>query len=212
MSAASGILSSSWILDSGATHHMTSDATRLVDLVPTHLTSQVRTADGTLLSVTQSGRLTPTSTSPVSLPTVHHVPGLALSLISVSQLTDLGLTVTFTSSACVVQDRLSGQRIGIGHRVGGLYYLDRLQLSPSTPTASASVLAVVSSPDRWHRRLGHLSSARLKLLSSSGVLGHVSSSPLSTCMGCRLAKHLALPFSSSESVSVASFDLVHSDI
>ena len=81
---------------------MTSDATQLVDLQPTHLTSQVRTANGTLLSVIQSGRLTssPTSTSSIALPDVH-VPGLALSLISVSQLTDLGLTVTFTSSACV---------------------------------------------------------------------------------------------------------------
>ena len=38
MSTASGI-SSSWILDSGATHHITSDATKLVDLRPTHLTS-----------------------------------------------------------------------------------------------------------------------------------------------------------------------------
>ena len=38
------------------------------------------------------------------------------------------------------------------------------------------------------------------------------SSPLSTCTGCRLAKHLPLPFSPSEHVSVASFDLVHSDV
>ena len=95
MSVASGMTSSSWILDSGATHHMTSDATQLVDLRPTHLTSQVRTADGTLLSIAQSGRLTfsPSSTFSIALPDVHHVPGLALSLISVSQLTDLGLTV-----------------------------------------------------------------------------------------------------------------------
>ena len=82
---------------------MTSDATQLVDLRPTHLTSQVRTADDTLLLVTQSGRLTSSSsTSSIALPDVHHVPGHALSLISVSQLTDLGLIVTFTSSACVV--------------------------------------------------------------------------------------------------------------
>ena len=103
--------------------------------------------------------------------------------------------------------------LGIGHRVGGLYHLDRLQLSASaTTTVDVSVSAVACSPDRWHRRLGHLSSARLKLLSSSGVLGSVSLSPLSACMGCRLAKYQTLPFPSSESVSVASFDLVHSDI
>ena len=62
-------MTSSWILDSGATHHMTFDATQLVDLRPTHLTSRVRTADGTLLSVTQSGRLTSTSTPLLYCPT-----------------------------------------------------------------------------------------------------------------------------------------------
>ena len=79
-------------------------------------------------------------------------------------------------------------------------------------TVVVSVTTVACSPDRWHRRLGHLSSARLKLLSSSGVLGYVFSSLLSVYMGCMLAKHPILPFPSSESVSVASFDLVHSDI
>ena len=82
---------------------------------------------------------------------------------------------------------------------------------------SASVSATVSSSagcslTRWNSRLDHLSSARLKLLISLGALGSVSLSPLSVCMGCRLAKHLALPFSSSESISDASFDLVHSNI
>ena len=105
MSVASGMTSTSWILDSGATHHMTSDATHLVDLTPIH--SSVRTADGTSLPVTQCGRLVPTTHQSVALPTVHHVPGLALNLISVSQLTDHGLTVTFTFSACVVQDHHS---------------------------------------------------------------------------------------------------------
>ena len=72
-----------------------------------------------------------------------------------------------------MQDHLLGQRIGIGHRVGGLYHLDHLQLSASATTAVVSVLAAACSPDRWHRRLGHLSTARLKLLSSLGVLGCV---------------------------------------
>ena len=61
-----------------------------------------------MLSVTQFGRLTftPTSHSFIALPDVHHVSGLALKLIFVSQFTDHGLTVTFTSSACIVQDPL----------------------------------------------------------------------------------------------------------
>ena len=49
-------------------------------------------------------------------------------------------------------------------------------------------------------------------MSSSGSLGSVSSSPLSPYIGCRLAKHHALPFSLSESLSSAPFNLVHSNI
>ena len=68
---------------------------------------------------------------PLTLPTVHHVPGLALNLVSVSQLTDHGLTVTFSSSTCSVQDHLSGRRIGTDRRVGGLYHLGHLYLPAS---------------------------------------------------------------------------------
>ena len=136
MSAASGMPSASWILDSSATHHMTSDATHLVDLSPVH--SSVRTADGTSLPVTQCGHLTPTIHSSVALPTVHHVPGLALNLVSVSQLTDHGLTVTFTSSCCFVQDHHIGQRVGTGRQVGGLYHLEHLRFPISATSTSAS--------------------------------------------------------------------------
>ena len=71
MSATSGMFSSSWILDSGATHHMTSDATCLADLSSVSSSSSVRTADGTLLPVMQCGRLT---TPALALPDVHYVP------------------------------------------------------------------------------------------------------------------------------------------
>ena len=75
MFVASSITSSLWILDSGATHHMTSDATKLVDLSLTPSSSQVCTTDNTLLSVVQHGRLIPTSTahSSIALPDVHHL-------------------------------------------------------------------------------------------------------------------------------------------
>ena len=102
-------------------------------------------------------------------------------------------------------------------RVGRLYHLEHFNLLASIPSTSASTytpkfVISVCSTDRWHRRLDHLSSAHLKLLTSSGTLGTVLSRPLPTCMGCRLAKRMALQFSSSGSISVVSFDLVHYDI
>ena len=113
-----------------------------------------------------------------------------------------------------MQDHLTGRRIGIGRRVGGLYHHEHFHL-PTLASASicaSDIVASVCFLDRWHCRLGHLSSAHLKLLANSGTLSPVTSSPLSSCKGCRLAKHLALPFSSSEYISSASFDLVHSDV
>ena len=163
------------------------------------------------MPVTQCGRLYSCS---FDLPTVHHVPGLALNLIFVSQLTDHGLTVTFSSTGCFVQDHLTGRRIGTGCRVGGHYHLEHLRLpaSASDSICTSASIASLCSLDSWHCRLGHLFIDRLKLLSSSGSLGSVSSSSLSMCTSCRLAKHLTLPFYSSDTVFVASFDLVHSDV
>ena len=89
------------------------------------------------------------------------------------------------------KDHLTGQKVGTGRRVGGLYYLESLCLPASASTSSTSASASVSdtaasacSLDRWHRRLGHPSRARLHTLSSSGSLGRVSSSPFSPCIGC----------------------------
>ena len=42
------------------------------------------------------------STSALSLPHTYYVYNLALNLVSVSQLCDLGLTVLFSSTGCVV--------------------------------------------------------------------------------------------------------------
>ncbi|XP_072950376.1 uncharacterized protein [Typha angustifolia] len=53
-------------------------------------------------------------------------------------------------------DPSTGQRIGIGSRIHGLYYLDQLHL-PS-PRPSACPVTPLPLSDLWHRRLGHVSS------------------------------------------------------
>ena len=100
-----------WILDSGASFHMTPHRDHLcaVNSVPSPLT--VQTADGTSLSVAARGIL---STSSFHVLAVSHVPKLTMQLLSVGQLTDLGCRVILDSDSCCVQDRRTGTLVGIG--------------------------------------------------------------------------------------------------
>ena len=93
---------SPWILDSGASFHMTPDSTSLTSVGPPVFPISVQTADGTPLAVSSQGTLLSTD---FSVPVVSHVPQLTMQLLSVGQLTDLGCRVGFDSHTCFVQDR-----------------------------------------------------------------------------------------------------------
>ena len=67
--------------------------------------SPIYTADESLLSVDHVGHI---STPTIALPHTYYVPKLTLNLISVGQLCELGLTVLFSSTGCVVQDPQTG--------------------------------------------------------------------------------------------------------
>jgi len=108
--------------------------------------------------------------------------------------------------------------VGTGPRRGDsqcLWELDWLRLpssasllpSPGSP-ASTSAASPTTSFAQWHRRLGHLSGARLSSLVGSGVLGPVSSDTALHYTGCKLGKQSQLPYSSSESVSTSPRNLL----
>ncbi len=66
-------------------------------------------------------------------------------------------------------------------------------------------------------RLVQISVSRLRHLAKLGCLGDFrfqssDSFDVSSCMGCKLAKHLALPFQSSDTVTTAPVMIIHSDI
>jgi len=64
----------------------------------------------------------------------------------------------------------------------------------------------------WHSCLDHVSSSRLKFLTSTGALENLKTCDISDCSGCKLAKYFALPFNQSISVSSSPFDLIYSDV
>ena len=105
----------------------------------------------------------------------------------------------------------------MGQAVGrGLYILDELRVPDvaafSVNLSSFRLSSSSSSFYLWHSRLGHVSGSCLKYLDSTGALGKLQTHDISDCCGCKLAKFSALPFYKSVSVSLAPFDLIHSDV
>ena len=94
-----------------------------------------------------------------------------------------------------------------------MFPVDNFCLPFVAPVSVAAAAAVSSIPSLalWHARLGHASSSRVQQLASRGLLGLVSTENFD-CVSCQLGKQPALPFNSSESISIDIFDLIHFDI
>jgi hypothetical protein len=199
----------SWVLDSGALFHVTSDRSQLGTCMPITDGASVQIADDTSCHVTYKGSL---CNSQFSVSDISLVPQLSMDLLSVGQITDQNCFVGFDSSSCFIQDRQSGTVIGTGRRrrdSSRLYVLDSLHL-PSAYIAHVSSAAYTISFAQWHQRLGHLCGSRLSSLVNRGCLGLTSIESSFHCKGCKLGKQIQLPYLSSASYSAQPFDIVHS--
>lgn len=100
---------SSWYFDSACCNHMTSDNSLFTTKALTSHLPAIHTANGSHMHVHHIGQI---FNSKVSLPDTYFIPQFTLNLISVGQLCELGLNVTFSSTGCLVQDPKTGQKYG----------------------------------------------------------------------------------------------------
>ena len=124
--------SPTWLLDSSCCNHMTSSS----DVVPSHTSTSlltIYTANGSPMHVSHFGNV---STPAMSVSNVFQIPKLTHNLLSVGQLTELGFSLTFSSTGVVVQDSQMGQIVGTARKIGRLFELIFLHLPSSRLSVS----------------------------------------------------------------------------
>ena len=155
-----------WIIDSGASKHICSNANLFSFLKPVW-NSTISLPNNVTILVRLYGdiQLAPH----FILKNVLFVPQFKFNLLSVSTLTsDSDLTINFFPDHFLIQDHHNSIMIGNGNKFQDLYILDFHNLS----SASVNSVNLVSFPinnvpfHTWHNRLGHLSFKQLQFLNS----------------------------------------------
>jgi hypothetical protein len=198
-----------WVMDSGATTHVTNNQGNLTSShSPPNMNScSIVVGNGSKMPIYSIGSTTLTN-HPFHL---HHVlfsPQLIKNLISVRKCTrDNSVSVQFDPYGFFVKDLATKQILMHSSSSGEVYpfYGDL-----NTPDGA---LTVSSTRDFWHSRLGQPSSASLSRLSldlPSPCNKYSTASPI--CEACQLGKQPRLPFSSPSSYTISPFQLVHCDL
>ncbi|KAA0067137.1 Cysteine-rich RLK (RECEPTOR-like protein kinase) 8 [Cucumis melo var. makuwa] len=128
-----------WILDSGATDHLTGSSKHFISYVPCVGNEEIRIADDSLAPIADKGQIVPFDG--FSLQNVLHVPKLSYNLLSISKITrELHCKVIFLPESVYFQDMSSGRTIGTARHSRGLYILD-----DNTSCSSLSRISLLSS-------------------------------------------------------------------
>lgn len=215
-----------FIVDSGASAHMVNDD-KLVEDRRQNLCN-ISVANGQTITSNFIGKISISPT--VCLSNVLVVPNLSNNLISVSQMTNEGYVVVFNNDGCNIfkkNGKTTGNPIISAKRINGLYKFS-IQQGRSLPPEHSKLLHSRQETVRalkadylpyslWHKRLGHLHDAGLRMLGEGnqccGVLLQKEDNPVSSCVSCLTGKMHKASFPVASSSRAASpLDLIHSDV
>ncbi|KAJ9541873.1 hypothetical protein OSB04_028379 [Centaurea solstitialis] len=198
---------SPWLLDTGATHHVTHDLSNLALHQPYDGTEEIVIGDGAGVPITHtdSTSFLTSSAIPLILSNILCAPRMTRNIMSIYKLClENNLLIEFSSNSFVIKDRLTGAHLTSGPSKQGIYEW------PSNPSILAFSTIKASAID-WHHRLGHPSLAIFKSLVSTFKLD-VPRAFSFNCNSCQCNKSHKLPFSQSTLISHAPLDLVYTDL
>ena len=190
------IAEAKWVLDSGATHHMTSNRTQFQDITPVR--TAISVANGATMMAEGEGDVTLNlevngTKNEVILKKVLYVPVMGSSgLVSVRCIQAAGGVVSFAENTVSITH---GQKLhGIAKLQHNPYILQTAD--PIVANTTMSVVAQRAKVDEkhgtfldWHRRLGHISFDKVKQLADDHPEMVIDGSRTNqTCVSCIEAK------------------------
>ena len=186
----------SWLVDSGASRHMTGHCEALTSYRKKKFTTQVELGDDSTYKIEGVGStsLQLDSGTVLHINDVLYVPGLKRNLLSIASLEDKGYKVLFMDKKVFLweKDEELSSIVQIMVREGRLYK----NFEDST---HALVHHTVDPCEIWHIRFRHLHYTTLPVLQNM-VIGMLEVSPKhdGICKGCALGKNTKKSFSRSK--------------
>lgn len=193
-----------WILDSGASHHMTPLSFILEDIRVLQKPFYITVPTGEAVLVERIGKLSLDKN--IKLVNVLIVPKFSCNLISIHRLTcDLKCMVTYHSDSCVIQDLATRRMIGSGSLQNGVYVFKGMEQGAAYATNHHDTTAL------WHCRMGHPSAQALQQLSNL-INCSFDFNKIDCCDICHRSKQCRPSFSQSMNKAESPFDLIHCDL
>ncbi|KAB2598442.1 hypothetical protein D8674_001362 [Pyrus ussuriensis x Pyrus communis] len=207
-----------WIVDSGASHHITSDISALSQVIPFEGSEKITIGNGTGLPIKNIGStMLKTPTCSLVLNKVLHVPNIARSLLSVKQLcADNKSWFICDDSEFFVQDKKTKEIVYHGKsRPEELFQIPVVTSAKGfqfTTKYPAAYLGKAVKNNVWHQRLGHPAQDVLTTMLKQSNIPVQTDDNNSTCISCIQGKMSRIPFPVRTDRCTSPFQKVHTDI
>ena len=208
---------STWIVDSGATHHMCKEKGFFSELSEKPAATAVLVGNNSRLEVEKEGKVrlnfsVGREVIPGTVDKVLYVPEMGKNLFSVTQTMRQGKSVLFDSKTMSCKILKGQEEVGTAQLKGGLWVLD---CSPSL-VGAANVVQKEGNMELWHQRLGHLGEDGLVKLQEKGMVKGLEKplqgSVKGACEGCKEGKQHRESFPETEKIERKKLELIQSDI
>ena len=201
----SGEVSHSWVLDSGASLHVTPHREWFTSYESgSHGTVSLGDSyECNIVGIGDICMILPNGTQ-FKIEKVCHVPRLTRNLLSVGMLDDIGYKVSFANQSWKISK--GNLNIASGSKIGSLY--------PLYVSCKNDLLSVIELPNvsLWHSRLGHMSRKAMENLSRMGYFPALSFSDFPFCEHCLYGKQTRGSRNVKFDTVRQPLELVHSDV